>query len=111
MNTSICPAPTLNVGEKLHGFHVLRIEQIPDVRVTAYEIEHEKTGAKSNTLDSYQCPRCGDAMARVVDPLQTHIWYETCSGCNGSYLDAGELRDLSSLTISDIFKRIAGPER
>ncbi len=43
---NICPAPTLKVGEKLHGFHVLRIEQIPDVRVTAYELEHERTGAK-----------------------------------------------------------------
>jgi Zn-finger nucleic acid-binding protein len=50
-------------------------------------------------------------MAKVVDPQQTHIWYETCSSCNGSYLDAGELRDLSSLTISDIFKRIAAPVR
>ncbi len=43
---NICPAPTLKVGESLHGFHVLRIEQIPDARVTAYEIEHDKTGAK-----------------------------------------------------------------
>jgi len=41
-----CPAPTLRVGEKLHGFHALRVEQIPDIRITAYEIEHEKTGAK-----------------------------------------------------------------
>ena len=47
MNDSIaCPAPTLKVGEKQHGFSVLGIEQIPDIRVTAYEIEHEKTGAK-----------------------------------------------------------------
>ncbi len=41
-----CPEPTLKTGEKLHGFHVLRIEQIPDIRVTAYEIEHIKTGAR-----------------------------------------------------------------
>ena len=41
-----CPAPMLMIGEKPHGFHVLRVEQIPDIRVTAYEIEHEKTGAK-----------------------------------------------------------------
>ena len=41
-----CPAPTLKVGAKLHGFHVLRVEQIPDIRVTTYEILHEKTGAK-----------------------------------------------------------------
>ena len=40
------PAPTLSRGEKLCGFRVLRIEQIPDICVTAYEIEHEITGAK-----------------------------------------------------------------
>ena len=40
------PAPTLSIGEKLCGFRILRIEQIPDIRVTAYEIEHERTGAK-----------------------------------------------------------------
>ncbi|MDO9585017.1 MAG: insulinase family protein, partial [Syntrophales bacterium] len=41
-----CPAATLTAGERLHGFRVLRVEQIPDRRITAYEMEHEKTGAK-----------------------------------------------------------------
>ena len=40
------PCPTLSRGEKLCGFRILRIEQIPDIRVTAYEIEHERTGTK-----------------------------------------------------------------
>jgi len=30
----------------LNGFRVLRVEQIPEIRITAYEAEHEKTGAK-----------------------------------------------------------------
>ncbi|MBI4634114.1 MAG: insulinase family protein [Deltaproteobacteria bacterium] len=41
-----CPAPALQAGDALNGFRVLRVEQIPDIRVTAYEIEHEKTGAR-----------------------------------------------------------------
>jgi hypothetical protein len=41
-----CPPPTLSVGRKRHGFRILRVEQIPEIRVTAYEIEHETTGAK-----------------------------------------------------------------
>ena len=64
-----------------------------------------------NAMDSYQCPRCSGAMVKVVDPNQTHIWYETCSACHGSYLDAGELRDLSNVSISDFFKSLAAPER
>jgi len=35
----------LCAGDRLHGFHILRVEQIPEIRVTAYEIEHEKTGS------------------------------------------------------------------
>jgi hypothetical protein len=45
-DASICPAPTLRVGDRRHGFTVLRVEEIPDIRVTAYEMEHDKTSAK-----------------------------------------------------------------
>ncbi|MEN6373520.1 MAG: insulinase family protein [Smithella sp.] len=47
-----CPPPTLRAGETLHGFRVLRVETLPGVRITAYEIEHEKTGAKVLHLHS-----------------------------------------------------------
>lgn len=43
---NVCPPPTFAAGDKRHGFHILRVEQIPEIRVTAYEIEHEVTGAK-----------------------------------------------------------------
>lgn len=46
------PQPTLQAGNKLHGFKVLRMEIIPAMRLTAYEIEHEKTGAKVLHLHS-----------------------------------------------------------
>jgi Zn-dependent M16 (insulinase) family peptidase len=41
-----CPDPTLAAGEKHHGFRILRVEKLPEIRITAYEMEHEKTGAK-----------------------------------------------------------------
>lgn len=41
-----CPPPTFTAGDKRHGFGILRVEKIPEIRVTAYEIEHERTGAK-----------------------------------------------------------------
>jgi len=44
--SGICPAPTLKAGEKLLGFTVLRVQEIPDIRVTAYEMSHERTGAR-----------------------------------------------------------------
>jgi hypothetical protein len=36
----------MKAGDVLHGFKVLRVETLPGVRITAYEIEHIKTGAK-----------------------------------------------------------------
>jgi PAT family beta-lactamase induction signal transducer AmpG len=68
-------------------------------------------GRKSNTLDRYQCPRCSGAMVRVVDARQPHVWFETCSSCKGSFLDAGELRDLATVSIADFFKDLVAPER
>ena len=47
-----CPAITLFAGEKCGGFSVLRVEQIPEIRTTAYEIVHERTGAKLLHLHS-----------------------------------------------------------
>ncbi|MGZ3579331.1 MAG: insulinase family protein, partial [Syntrophales bacterium] len=41
-----CPVPTLAAGVLLHGFRVLRVLQIPEIRITAYELEHFITGAK-----------------------------------------------------------------
>ena len=41
-----CPPPTMAAGDQRHGFLVLRVEQIEDIRVTAYEMEHVNTGAK-----------------------------------------------------------------
>ncbi len=45
-NISGCPDATLEAGERKCGFRVLRIEQIPEIRITAYEMEHERTGAR-----------------------------------------------------------------
>ncbi len=77
----------------------------------AIDVGDAKLGKQRNASDRYQCPRCGGAMMRVSDARQSHIWYETCGSCSGSYLDAGELRDLSTVTISDFFRSLASPGR
>jgi hypothetical protein len=47
MNTKTnCPTPLFKEKDRIYGFLVLRVEKIEDIRVTAYEIKHEKTGAK-----------------------------------------------------------------
>ena len=69
------------------------------------------TGKKQNQIEHYRCPRCAGPMNRLVDPEQTHIWFERCGSCRGSFFDAGELTDLATVSISDFFKRFSTPER
>jgi len=47
------PKPTLQTGDNLYGFKVIRVETIAALRLTAYEIEHEKTCAKVLHLHSF----------------------------------------------------------
>jgi PAT family beta-lactamase induction signal transducer AmpG len=100
---TICSGIWFDAGE----LEVMRDKQA----AAAIDTGDAEAGKYGNTIDRYQCPRCSGAMVRVVDPRQKHIWFETCSSCQGSFLDAGELLDLSSLTISDFFKGLAAPER
>ena len=75
------------------------------------DIGEVSIGKKQNKLEHYRCPRCAGAMNRLVDPEQTHIWFEQCEACRGSFFDAGELTDLTTLSISDFFRRFATPRR
>ena len=100
---TICKGIWFDAGE---------IEVMRDNRAAvAIDIGDASTGKQKNAMDHYQCPRCSGSMVRVVDPQQRHIWYETCSSCSGSFLDAGELLDLSKVTIADFFRDLAAPER
>jgi presequence protease len=47
------PQPTLQAGNELYGFKVLRVQTLPAIRITAYEIEHQETGAKVLHLHSF----------------------------------------------------------
>lgn len=79
--------------------------------VKAIDIGDVAVGKETNTIDRYNCPRCGGQVIRMVDPKQPHIWFEQCGSCKGSFFDAGELTDLATFSLSDLFKRFATPER
>ena len=68
------------------------------------------TGKRKNTMEDYQCPRCSGAMVSVVDERQPHISFETCSDCHGSFLDAGELRDLATISVGEFFRTLFAPK-
>lgn len=46
------PTPLLEAGDVHEGFRVLRVEPVDDIRVTAYLMQHERTGARVLHLHS-----------------------------------------------------------
>lgn len=72
----------------------------------ALDTGEQATGAQHNVMRDYQCPRCNGHMSSVVDARQPHIAFETCDDCHGSFLDAGELRDLANLSVGEFFKSL-----
>jgi len=50
-------------------------------------------------------------MIRMVDNKQPHIWYESCTICNGVFFDAGEFKDYKEHTFADFIKSFQKKER
>ncbi|HMY19334.1 MAG TPA: zf-TFIIB domain-containing protein [Polyangium sp.] len=63
-------------------------------------------GRKNNMMRHVCCPRDGTPMVRMVDPEQSHLWYEACSACGGVYFDAGEFRDYKDRTLFDVIRDV-----
>ncbi|HSM30372.1 MAG TPA: MFS transporter, partial [Woeseiaceae bacterium] len=60
---TICHGIWFDVGE----IDILKNKQA----AAAIDTGDKKTGRESNAVDRYDCPRCGGAMVRVVDPVQS----------------------------------------
>jgi Zn-finger nucleic acid-binding protein len=58
-----------------------------------------------HTRKTVCCPRDGFAMMEIHDPAQKHIAYELCMMCGGIFLDSGELKDLSKVTLIERLRK------
>ena len=54
MSKALVPEPAMKAGDVVHGFKVLRVQPIEAMRLTAYEMEHIKTGAKVLHLHAFE---------------------------------------------------------
>ena len=63
-------------------------------------------GAKHNQVEDIPCPSCHTIMKRVEDMEQVHVILDVCPGCEGIWLDAGELTDLKNVTLMDNIRRL-----
>jgi len=51
-----------------------------------------------------ECPRDHSTLLQIPDPRQPHVIIDLCRQCGGVLLDAGELKDLSELTLAERVK-------
>lgn len=75
------------------------------------DVGDPSVGKRYNEVDRIECPRCHTQMVRMVDPKQSHIWFESCPVCYGAFFDAGEFTDYKEETLMDVFKTLLTPER
>lgn len=93
-------------------FDILEHEELKMIAGSeAIDVGDPEKGKKFNKIDRISCPKCQSPMIRMVDPRQSHIWYEACSVCNGIFFDAGEYSDFKDFTLLDFFKSIKSMER
>ncbi len=90
---------SLPTRDRLLG-QVEKIEFIEKVAASGDSAEERDEAA----FDS--CPECSGAMVSMVDADQPHVEFEQCATCGGVFLDAGELTDLSMLTLSERVRAI-----
>jgi Zn-finger nucleic acid-binding protein len=74
---------------------------------TAIDTGDPLKGRQTNEIDRYRCPRCDGGMMRMVDPQRSHIQYEECTSCRGSFFDAGEFADHTEDVIEELIKLLA----
>ncbi|MHC5027052.1 MAG: TFIIB-type zinc ribbon-containing protein [Planctomycetota bacterium] len=77
-------------------------------RAKAIDTGSADVGAQHDEMTEISCPRCKTVMEHRQHPDQPHIGYELCIDCNGSFFDAGEIRDLSTLSIIEVVKTLLG---
>lgn len=56
---------------------------------------------RATSAEPLKCPRDNSQLIVMSDPAQPHVRYESCTVCGGSFFDAGELKDLDSLTLRE----------
>ena len=70
-----------------------------------------EVGKRFNTVDRIACPVDHVQLIRMVDPKQSHIWFESCPVCYGSFFDAGEFTDWKEKTLVDSVRALFSRER
>lgn len=95
--TTFSPEPTLKAGDELLGFVVLRVQPLPSIRITAYELEHRATGAKLLHLHAFDRENLYAICFRTPPPDSTGVPH---------ILEHSVLAGSQKYPLKDVFKEL-----
>ena len=87
-------------GLWLDALELQRILETPG-EVARLDKGRESRPPNRDSVRRIDCPRDGSPLVAMSDPKQPHVRFEQCTVCGGLFLDAGELKDLSELTLRE----------
>lgn len=88
-------------------FDTLELDRVAKDRKGAALVDSDRnagTHASPRRPATMHCPRDKSTLISMRALGQSHISYESCKVCGGTFLDAGELTDLSEVTIRERLK-------
>ena len=92
----------------------MRAFELLKERAEAIDTGDAARGEECNKVDrGLLCPSCDGErqLIRMVDPIQPHIWFESCQNCFGRFYDAGEFRDFAEYGWRDFIRDLKVVER
>ena len=93
-------------------FDIMEKEKLKEIKGSkSIDDGYSVDGYNYNKIDKIECPVCHTQMIKMVDIDQSHIWYESCTVCYGSFFDAGEFKDYKKENFKDFFKGLLVKER
>lgn len=85
-------------------FDMLEKEDLVKIKGSeVIDIGNDQVGDEYDNVEDIRCPQCTVEMLPMVDKDQSHIKYESCPMCYGTFFDAGEFRDLKEYNVLDRF--------
>ena len=91
----------------LDAFELEKLLSMQDAAREA-DIGAIKGAEPGRSLGELCCPRDDTLLKTIHDPVQVHVRLESCATCNGKLVDAGEIIDLSVLTLFEKLRSFVG---
>ena len=93
-----CHGMWFDALEKEHLAH-LKGSEVIDLGTPTLDARPMNTGPLT-------CPRCKSQLIRMADTDHRDVQIESCTVCYGTFLDAGEFRDMKEYSVREFLKKL-----